>query len=415
MIVKPFRGLRPRAELAPLIASVPYDVVDTEEARRLAEGNPHSFLHVTRPEIDFDPETDPYDDAVYARGAQNLTSMVARGWLQRDDQPAYYVYRLTMDGKPQTGILGAAAVADYEQGRIKKHEHTRPEKVQDRVKLNDALSAHPGPVFLTYRGLPELNAVVNGVVAGPADVDFVASDGIRHELWVVDDAAETTRIQKLLGQVRESYVADGHHRAAAAARVSAARIARAADEPTADDAACRFFLAAHFPSEQLRVLDYNRVIRDLNGLDALSLIDRLRSAGMHVKPNHRSRRPVAPESFGMYVAGTWYLLTPSPDLVPRNDVVGRLDVSVLTDRVMQPILGIGDPRTDKRVEFVGGIRGMDELERLVDSGRHAVAFALYPTRLEDVMAVADAGRVMPPKSTWFEPKLRSGLVVQLLD
>jgi len=412
MMVRPFRGLRPRPDLAHRIPSVPYDVVDTEEARRLAEGDPHTFLHVVRPEIDLDPSVPADDDRVYARGAESFRAMIERGWLVRDERPSYYVYRLTVADRSQTGILGAAAVPDYREGRVKRHELTRPDKVQDRVRLSDALSAHPGPVFLTYRGLPELNAIVSGVVARAPDVGFDAPDAVRHELWVVNDPATCSKIEKLFRAVRATYVADGHHRAEAAAQVAALRAERGETGP---DAASRWFLAAHFPSNQIRVLDYNRVVTDLNGLDASAFLERVRAAGFYVKGNHRGRRPPSPETFGVYLGGRWFLLTPRHGIVPEGDPVRRLDVSILNECLLQPILGIGDPRTDRRLDFVGGSRGMDELERRVDSGSAAVAFSLYPTRLEDVMAVADAGRVMPPKSTWFEPKLRSGMVVQSIE
>jgi uncharacterized protein (DUF1015 family) len=414
MIVKPFRGLRPREDLSSRIPSYPYDVVTSAEAREIAGNDPYSFLHVVRPEIDLDPEIDPYDDRVYVQAARNFAGMIERGWLVRDEAEAFYVYRLTLDGKSQTGIVGAASVRDYEEGRIKRHERTRPEKESDRVRLNDAISAHPGIVFQAYHSLPEINAVVSGIVAREPQVRFTAPDGIEHELWVVADPAVVSRIEALFRHVRVAYIADGHHRAAAAARVSAERIARAGAE-VPEDAAVRFFLAGFFPADQLRILEYNRVARDLNGLEAEDLVARIREAGFHVKAGFRAKRPTTPETFGMYVAGAWYQLAPQPHLVPREDPVGRLDVQILTDRILQPILGIGDLRTDRRIDFVGGIRGVAELERLVDSGQQAVAFALYPTRMADVMSVADAGLVLPPKSTWFEPKLRSGMVVQRID
>jgi uncharacterized protein (DUF1015 family) len=409
MIVKPFRGLRPRSDLAEKIPSYPYDVIDSTEARRIVEDDPYSFLHVIKPEIDLDPGIDPFDDRVYAKGVENFRRMIEEGWIVADEKPAYYVYRLTMDDHSQTGIIGAAAVDDYNDGKIKRHEHTRPDKEKDRIRLNSARGAHPGPVFLAYRGLPELNALVNGIVARKPQVLFTAPDGIEHAMWVVDDPALVRKIETLFGHVPCSYVADGHHRAAAAAKIAAEQSSSSAS--IGPDAPSRYFMAAHFPAGQLRVLDYNRVVRDLNGLDPETFLERLRQQGFHVKSNHRAKKPPAPESFGMYVDGQWYLLTPGPELIPQ-DIVGELDVSILSDRILQPLLGIGDPRTDKRIDFVGGIRGMKELERLVDSGLHEVAFALYPTSLENVMAVADAGRVMPPKSTWFEPKLRSGMVVQ---
>ena len=413
MIVRPFRGLRPQAGREEAIASPPYDVLDSDEARRLAQGNPDSFLHVIKPEIGLDPSIGVYDDRVYELGAANLRAMIADGRMVRDATPAFYIYKLVMDGQAQTGILGAAAVQDYLDDKIKKHEFTRPDKEKDRIRLSDALNALPGPVFLTYRPLPELNAVVNGQIDREPDVDFVAPDAVRHTLWKVDEPAICGKIEALFGQIRRTYVADGHHRSAAAAKLGAQR-AELVEAPTGDEP-CFFFMAVHFPSDQLRVLDYNRVIADLNGLDRQTLVDRIEDAGFHVKTDWRTRRPHHRGSFGMYVAGEWSLVTAKPAIVPEDDVVGRLDVSILTTRLLQPILGIGDPRTDKRLDFIGGIRGMEELERRVDSGAAAVAFALWPTSLDDVMSVADAGRVMPPKSTWFEPKLRSGLVVQSIE
>jgi uncharacterized protein (DUF1015 family) len=412
MIVKPFRAVRPRSDLSERIASLPYDVVNSAEARRMADGDPYSFLHVIRPEIDLPADTPPYSDAVYRRGAENLRAMIEKGWLVRDARPAYYVYRLTMDGRSQTGVLGAVSVEEYRSGNVKRHEHTRPEKEQDRIRLNDALSAHPGPVFLTHRRLPELSALVNGVVASEPEVAFVAADGIRHEVWVVDDPRSCASFEAAFERLPHSYVADGHHRAAAAAKVAGLRETRETGGEGRE--AWRFFLGAHFPSDELRVLDYNRVVRDLNGMDRDTMLARLERRGFHVDRDHRRRRPTAPETFGLYLDGHWYLLSPRPELVPK-DVVGRLDVSILYDQVLSPLLGVGDPRTDRRIDFIGGIRGMEELERLVDSGEYAVAFALYPTRLDQVMEVADSGEVMPPKSTWFEPKLRSGLIVQTFD
>jgi len=413
MIVKPFRGWRPAPELSERMPSYPYDVVNSSEAREIAAGEPYSFLRVVKAEIELEPDIDIHDDRVYQKARETLLRWMDAGRLLRDARPAYYVYRLEMDGQAQVGILGAAALADYTAGRIKKHEATRPEKLEDRIRLNDTLGVNPGPVFLTYRPLPELNAVVNGIVARDAPVDFTAPDGIRHSLWVVDEPATAAKIEELFAKVRATYIADGHHRTEAAARVAERRI-KALESPTGREP-CHFFLAAHFPADQVRVLDYNRVVKDLNGLDLDGLLERIDQAGFHVKKNHLAKRPPHRETIGMYVAGGWYLLTPRTEIVPRGDVVGRLDVSILTDNLLQPVLGIGDPRTDKRIDSVGGIRGMRELERRVDSGEEAVAFALFPTSLEEVMSVADANRMMPPKSTWFEPKLRSGMVVQSLE
>jgi len=410
MIVKPFRGFRPTPALADKVPSVPYDVVTTDEARELARGNPHSFLHVIRPEIDLEPGLDPHDDRVYEKGRETFDAFVERGWLVRDAVPAYYVYRLRAGSHSQSGIVGAAAVQDYLDGRIKKHEHTRPEKEQDRVRLIDAMSALPGPIFLTYRPDADLASAIAAAAAGEPAVRFT-EDGVEHALWVVADAAARERIERYFGAVPATYVADGHHRTAAAAQVCSRRIAALARE--GGNEPYRFFLAVHFPSDDLRVLDYNRVVRDLRGMTAAELVGKLRDGGLEVTEAHAAKRPQSRGSFGMYLDHAWYLLTPR-DRVGGEDVVARLDVSVLTKLVLDPLLAIHDPRTDSRIDFVGGSRGTEELERRVDSGEFAVAFALYPTSLDDVMRVADAGQVMPPKSTWFEPKLRSGMVVQSL-
>jgi uncharacterized protein (DUF1015 family) len=335
--------------------------------------------------------------------------MIERGWLVRDVEPAYYVYRLRVKDQAQTGILCAAAVADYLEDRIKKHEHTRPEKVQDRVRLNEAIGAHPGPVFLTYADRRGVTEAVAAIVEPPPETCFQAADGVEHALWVVAGEKARSRIEELLGEVSRAYVADGHHRAEAAASVSRGAAAGPRGEPR------RHFLAAYFPASQLRVLDYNRVVRDLAGLGRDAFLERVRAGGFDVHSGHQARRPPHAGTFGMYLAGTWYLLTARPEIRDADDPVGSLDVSVLARRLLQPILGLGDLRTDGRVDFVGGGRGLDELERRVDSGEHVVAFALHPTRLDDVMRVADSGGVMPPKSTWFEPKLRSGMVVQPFD
>jgi len=404
MIVKPFRGLRPRGDLAARIPSYPYDVISREEALQLAGDDPYSFLHVIRSEIDLEPSVGAYDDRVYERSRQNFRAMIDNGWLVRDERPAYYVYRLRMGDHTQTGIVGAAAVDDYKRDRIKKHELTRPAKEDDRVRVVRSLGAHPGPVFLTYPADDGLNGVVASVVESAPAVSFTAPDDIVHRLWVVDDVETCGEIERLFAAVPATYVADGHHRAAAASR---------AGEGLAGEAPGHF-LAVHFPSNEVRVLDYNRVVRDLHGLTVEAFLDRVRDAGFDIQPDHVSKRPAARGSFGMYLGGNWYLLSARAEIVP-DDILGRLDVSILSDRLLGPLLGIDDPRTDTRIDFVGGVRGMEELERRVNNGGDAVAFALYPTSLDDLMAVADAGQVMPPKSTWFEPKLRSGMVVQLLD
>ncbi len=413
MVIKPFRGLRPREDLASRIPSPPYDVLDSREARAQAEGDPYTFLHIEKPEIDLDPAIDLYDDRVYATGRDNLRAMIDQGWLVQDDKPAYYVYRLVAGGHVQTGIAGVAAVEDYLGDRIKKHEHTRPDKENDRTRHIDALSANAGPILMAYRGVPELNAIINGIIERQPAVDFIAADGIGHTLWVAADPAECGRIQSLFARIPSTYVADGHHRAAGAARVGRQR--REANPSHTGEEPYNSFLAVHFPSHQLQILGYHRLVRDLNGLDPGGFLDRVAKAGFEIKERHRAKRPPRRGTFGTYLAKEgWFLLVPGPEAPPATDPVASLDVSVLSGRILEPILGIGDPRTDRRIDFMGGGRPIEDLERRVEEGECAVAFALHPPAIEDVMSVADAGRVMPPKSTWFEPKLRSGIVVHIL-
>ena len=411
-LVKAFAGLRPMAARAADVVAPPYDVVSETEARQLVEGRPYSFLHVSRPEIDLPSGTDPYAPAVYAKAAENLAAMVAEGVLMRDAQRSFYVYRLTMGGHVQTGLVGAASVAAYDAGRIKKHELTRPVKEDDRVRQIEALNAQTGPVFLAYRSDPAIDGEL-GCIAGTApQVDVTARDGVRHELWTLTDAATVTRLTAAFDRLPALYVADGHHRSAAASRVCAAR--RAADPAHTGDEPYDYFLAVLFPHDQLQILDYNRLVKDLNGREPTEF---LRAIG-EVCALATAQGPVKPRcsgEFGMYLDRQWYRLAIDPLRVPQNDPVGRLDVSLLQDNLLAPILGIGDPRRDERIDFVGGIRGLGELERRVDGGEWRVAFALYPTTMEMLMAVADAGEVMPPKSTWFEPKLADGLVSHVLD
>jgi uncharacterized protein (DUF1015 family) len=413
MIVKPFRGLRPRADLAAKIPSLPYDVLDSAEARELAQDDPDTFLHVVKAEIDLDPAIDVHDDRVYARARKNFGDMIAAGKLVRDARPAYYLYRQRMGSHVQTGVVGAAAVDDYLEGRIKRHEHTRPDKEDDRTRHADAIGAHAGPVFLAYRARRDMDTLVDEASRRTPDVDFVADDGVGHALWVVEDPDTLARVEAGFREIPATYIADGHHRAASYARVATSRRARAGCA-TGDEPFNRF-LAVHFPASQLRILAYNRLVRDLNGLDPKRLLQRLAEAGFDVTEPWPAKFPSRAGTFGMYVDRVWRLLVPRPGLVATDDPVDRLDVSLLQDRVLGPIFGIGDPRTDGRIAFVGGIRGLDEPARRVDAGEHAAAFIMFPTALEDVMRVADAGAVMPPKSTWFEPKLRSGMVVHLID
>ena len=413
MIVKPFQGIRPRRDLAAEVASLPYDVVSRDEARELARDNPHSFLHVVRAEIDLDPEVEPYDDRVYERSRRNFRGMIDRGWLAQDERPSYYVYRLRMAGHVQTGVVGAAAIDDYLEGRVKKHEQTRPAKEDDRLRVNLALGAHPGPILLTHPPDDGLRRTLAAIVEGGPEVHFAAPDGVEHTLWVVDSAERTATIERHFAAMPATFVADGHHRSAAAAR-ACETVRREIDSPTGDES-CNYFLAVHFPSDEMRILDYNRIVRDLGGLSTAEFVERVRAAGFDVSAEHTERRAPCRAAFGMYVAGGWYLLRARPEIVPQDDPVGGLDVAVLSDRLLDPVLDIRDIRTDARIDFVGGIRGMDELERRVDAGDAAVAFALYPTSIDDLMQVAAADCVMPPKSTWFEPKLRSGLIIQPLS
>lgn len=406
----PFPALRPRPEEAAAVASVPYDVVSTEEARALAAGNPHSFLHVTRPEIDLAPGVDPYTENVYALGRRNLEHLVAEGVLLRDPLEALYPYRLEVDGHRQTGIMACFAVDDYDEGRIKIHEKTRPDKEDDRTRHLLAMGCHPEPVFLTYRAEAEIDRLVEEVVEERAPLyDFTAPDGVRHTMWRV---TAPEHLVEAFAAVPALYVADGHHRSAAASRarreLAASRGAAAPAEPAPWDR----FLATVFPHDQLRILPYNRLVRDLGGLAPAELLARLGEVMERVEPG--GPEPGGKGRFSMYLDGRWHLLAVPPALVDDPDPVESLDVAILQAAVLAPLLGIGDPRTSERIDFVGGIRGAGELARRVDAGEAAVAFSLHPLSVDELMAVADAGRVLPPKSTWFEPKLRSGLVVHEL-
>jgi len=408
MRLHPFRALRPRPEVADQVAAVPYDVVNRAEAAELARGNPRSFLHVGRSDIDLPEEVDAYDPRIYLRAREALDQFVLEGTLLRDREPALYLYRQTMDGREQVGVVGCVHVDDYERDLIRKHEKTRPDKEDDRTRHVLALNANAEPVFLTYRQRPEIDALVARETAAPPLYDFTAPDGVRHTVWQV---AASAGLARAFEPIPHSYVADGHHRSASAWR--AGKELRGKNSRHQGDEEYNWFLAVLFPSEQLRILPYNRVVRDLNGLEAETVLERLRGVG-RVQPAS-SPDPDRPGVFGVYLGGRWYRLELDPASIDRSDPIASLDVALLQDRVLGPILGIGDPRTDKRIDFVGGIRGPAELARRVDSGEMAVAFALYPTSLEQLMAVSDAGQVMPPKSTWFEPKLRSGLFVHELE
>jgi uncharacterized protein (DUF1015 family) len=412
-LITPFRGLRPTADRAADVAAPPYDVMNASEARQMVAGRPWSFLHISRPEVDLPEGTDPYAQAVYAKAAENLRHQREKGILRQDDRPAYYVYRLTMGEHRQTGLVAAASVAAYDANRIKKHEFTRPAKEDDRVRQIDALNAQTGPVFLVYASEAQVDQVLSRTTAsGAPAVDITAADEVRHEIWVLDDAQVVADLTRAFDAMEALYVADGHHRSAAASRVAAAR--RQANPAHTGEEAYNYFLTVIFPHDQMQILDYNRVIRDLHGLSQADFLARL-AERFDCTPSDVPVRPDCPATFGMYLAGCWYRLVLKPEHIPADDPVARLDVSLLADNLIEPLLGISDPRRDDRIDFVGGVRGLQGLQQRVDSGEMQVAFALYPTAMEDLMAVADANEVMPPKSTWFEPKLADGLVSHLLD
>jgi len=407
-LVRPFKGLRPAPAQAASVAAPPYDVLNTEEARGRAAGKPNSFLHISKPEIDLPAETDPYAPAVYAKGAENLKRMVDAGVLIRDEAPHYYVYRLRMGDHVQTGFVSAASVAAYDINRVRKHEFTRPDKEDDRVRQVEALNAQTGPVLLAYKANKDVQAIIDAVAKGAPLYDVTADDGIVHTLWKIDAPADIARLTNLIDAMDALYIADGHHRSAAASRVAAARRGKAAND------SAEYFLAVAFPHDQMRIFDYNRVIKDLNGLTPEAFLAKVRER-FTVTARNGQVKPAKPLTFGMYLGGTWYALEIDEKHVPKTDPVARLDVSLLQDNLIAPILGIADPRRDKRIDFVGGIRGLGELEKRVNSGEMAVAFSMHPTTLDQLMSVADANQVMPPKSTWFEPKLADGLVSHVLD
>ncbi len=416
-LIVPFAGLRPIAEQAAEVAAPPYDVMSTAEARAMVQGHPASFLHISRAEVDLPEGTDPYSEAVYAKARENLERLRADGILCQDPIPAYYAYRLSLGEHQQTGLVAAASVAAYLAGRIRRHELTRPAKEQDRVRQISALNAQTGPVFLTYRAASAIDDRLQAVCQHPPAIDISAADGVRHQLWPINNDDEIAAFSRAFATVERLYIADGHHRAAAAARVAKARqgttetaTTNGETKPQSSD----HFLAVLFPHNQLRILPYNRVVRDLNGREPDRFLD-LVAESYRIE---ESAQPVAPTErgeVGLYLAGHWYRLSLAPRRIPAADPIARLDVSLLHDQLIEPMLGITDPRRDKRVDFVGGIRGLDGLSARVDSGEMAVAFSLPATRMEDLLAVADADALMPPKSTWFEPKLADGLVSHLLE
>lgn len=411
-LIRPFAGLRPIPAQAAEVIAPPYDVLNSAEARQRAQGRPWSFLHISKPEIDLPADTDPYSESVYLKGAENLQRLLNFSILKPDTQPYYYLYGLTMGNHKQIGLVAVANVNDYDSNRIRKHELTRPDKEDDRVRQIDALNAQTGPVFLTYQHHPDIDNLVEQLILHkPPIVNITADDGVVHTLWLVDDADTINLITTTFDSMACLYIADGHHRSAAAARVAALR--RTNHPQSTGEEAYNYFLAVIFPDNQVQILDYNRVVQDLNGLTVEEFVAQV-SQAFTISPSNQALRPQQSGEFGMFLSGQWYRLVIRAERIVAHDPVARLDVSLLTEHLLTPILGITDLRRDKRIDFVGGIRGLPELERRVNSGEMAVAFSLYPTNLSALMAVADAGQVMPPKSTWFEPKLADGLVSHLL-
>jgi len=399
-IVHPFKALRPQPQFAPKVAARPYDVLNSLEAKIEARGNPHSFLHITKSEIDLPDKTDSHSQEVYDRAKQNLNAFMQRGVLFREDKACFYIYQLIMNGRSQTGLVGVSSIDDYEKDIIRKHEFTRPEKELDRINHIKTTRAQTGNVFLAYRNVAEIDEVITNWKSTHDPVyDFVAEDGVSHSIWVINSDEVSKNLMKLFKEkVPATYIADGHHRAA-----SAAKVRLQVEE--------NYFLTTLFPANELKILDYNRVVKDLNGLEPSQLIEKLEK-NFEVKESEEAVAPSMLHEFGMYLKNKWYRLVAKPDSYD-NDPIGVLDVTILSDNVLDKILGIKDQRTDKRIDFIGGIRGLAELEKRVNSGEMTVAFSLYPVSIEQLFNIADSGNVMPPKSTWFEPKLRDGLLTHL--
>ena len=411
-IVKPFRGLHPKPEYAKDIASPPYDVLNAKEAREIVKKNPNSFLRVNKAELEFDDNVSSYSDEVYQRGKDNLQRLSDLGLMTRDEKPCFYLYQITMDGKSQTGLVALTSVEEYDSGLIKKHEHTRPEKVNDRANHIEFLGAQVGPVFSTFRFNIDIDRLFNVLKEKSPLFDFVADDGVGHKLWVINKDDDINNIINVFEKLPYLYIADGHHRSQSASEVC--KRARENNPEHTGHENYNYFLNVMFPDQELNILPYNRVISDLNDLSWDSIVE-MASEKFDVSLQNSEITPKELHSFGIYCEGEWYLLKAKDGTFDKNDPTGSIDAAILGKNFIDPILGISDPKTDKRINFVGGIRGTKELEKLVDSGKYKIAFSLYPTSIKQLLDVADAGEVMPPKSTWFEPKLRSGMVVNLLD
>ncbi len=411
--IKAFKGFRPDKENVHLVASRPYDVLNTEEARQEAKGNDLSFLHVVKPEIDFPEGQDPYAPEIYTKGKENFAELVQNGTFVKDESDCLYIYQLTMNGRTQAGIVACAAVDDYFNNVIKKHELTRPDKEEDRKKHVRVSNMNAEPVFFAYPAKAELDTIVEDVMKGEAVYDFIAEDGIRHELWVIKDKETIRKIVAEFDKMPATYVADGHHRTAAAALVG--QDLRNENPGYSGDEEFNYFLAVHFPDNQLEIIDYNRVVKDLNGLSADAFIEKISQKFDVKKIGKEQYKPEKLHTMGMYLEGAWYALEAKPGTYNDEDPIGVLDVTILYDGILNPVLNIVNLRTDKRIDFVGGIRGLGELERRVDSGEMKAAFAMYPVSMKQLIDIADNDAIMPPKTTWFEPKLRSGLVVHALS
>ena len=413
-VFRPFKAVRPKREYAARVAALPYDVMSSGEAREMVKDDPYSFLHIDRPEVDLDPSVNIYDPAVYKKAGENLKGLLAAGINVRKEKPVYYIYRQIMDGRAQAGIVGCASIDDYENNIIKKHELTREDKEEDRVRHVDACNANTGPIFLTFRDDGRVTEFINSWMGNhDALFDFTADDGIRHTVWTIDDAEVIGSVERYFGAVPSFYIADGHRRCASAYRVGKMRRAAKPDYDGTEE--FNFFLSVLFPANELKIMDYNRVVKDLKGLTAGEFLEKV-SGKFTVEelPENADHHPAGKHTVNCFVEGKWYAFTAKEGSFDENDPVAQLDVSILQDNLLGPVLGIDDPRTDERIRFIGGIRGLGELERLVNEGGGA-AFAMYPTTLDDLMTIADTGLIMPPKSTWFEPKLRSGLFIHELS
>lgn len=406
-IIRPFKAIRPTKELAERIAALPYDVMNSDEAREMVKDNPYSFLHVDKAEVDLPKEIDVYDDKVYEKAKENLDKMIDGGLYIEDEKPNYYIYRQVMKGRSQTGLVACASIDDYNNNVIKKHELTREEKEIDRINHVYKCEAHTGPIFLTYRENKDISNIVNEWVKKEPIYDFKADDGVSHTVWIIDDEYTVNKLQDLFKTVKYLYIADGHHRSASAVKVG--HIKRAEKENYTGEEEFNFFLSISYPDSELEVLDYNRTVKDLNGLSKEEFLSKVKE-NFEVIENNEQVKPKEKHTFGMYLENQWYLLKAKKGIFNPDDPVDRLDVSILQNNLLRPILGIDDPRKSKRIKFIGGIRGLNELEKRANTDMK-VSFSMYPTTIEDIMAIADSGETMPPKSTWFEPKPRSGLFI----